>query len=290
MKMKGWLLLIAVVAVGVLLAGSSRAFGSLVEQQLYVPLSPRVLEVMTQTPSSFPHTWTRMGRYYTTWDLDSAGSRWRGELTYNDIQLDSSDITYWTGGLAYQRPYDTWGWGFVVPEQYWGDFDDDDSEWMIYEGIMPYGYYQVNRRFRIGVLGEVDYLFSDGIEFDEEFSYGFGGFGSYRIDLGSKVTIMPKAIVTYYNPGQDGRDNSIIFSLGGRLRYSLLANLNLDLYAFYTTDTENDDLLDDTYVDLGALLNFRVSDKIEFSGGYETTQEFDDYERNAFKVGLTYNF
>ncbi len=286
--MKVLIYLVGIVVAGALLAVPGQAS---VADQLDVdvlqslPTVRLSTDLISRTPLSFPHTVTRTVRDYATSDWD--GFRWRGRLVYNDFEFGYLDNNLWTAAGGYQRPMGNWGWGFFVPEEFW---DPEYGESILYEGFVPYGYYNINDRLRFGGFAEFDYPFSDCDDIvQKEFSYGFGLFASYRIPLWPTVTMTPRSVITRYTTGQEDWDDSLIFSLGTDLRFSFADKWSWDAKIYYTTDTEND-TIDDSFWELGTSLNYRFTDKIGLSAGFDTIEDFESFELKRFYMDARLSF
>ena len=282
MRMRGLVLVLALATVFVLGVSGAHAF---VPVQLQTQIQYSADDVLGRTPQAFQYTVNRAIRDYAAPRLD-ARLPWTIKLAYNSDDYFGTDDATWTGLLAYEQPVNQWGWGFQAPEQY-TDRSGYDSLW--YEGVTGYAYYDLDTYGRIGGFGHFNYAWSNVTGLEDEFSYGAGLFGSYRINFSEAAWITPTLTFTYYSPGQTNWDDSTIFSVGTRLDYAASANLGLWAKLFYNADTSND-AIDDSYLDWRIGLNYLATDRITIGGGVGTTESFEDFDRTTFEMSVRMTF
>jgi len=280
MKERTVLSLVAVTAVLVLVAAPAQAFVQQTQTQIALVNSD---DLLSRTPLAFQYT---VNRYVRDYAADLRGGYtlpWRVDLTYNKYEFLGQDSPTWTGLVQYKRPVDAWGWGVQVPEQYWSE--DEFEDWL-FEGITPFAYYDVNG-LRVGGFGHFNYAFTD-TEGGDEFSYGLGGFGSYKLNLTDKAWLTPTFVYTHYSPGQDSWDDSNILTLGTRIDYGLSDTLGLYGKFFYTMDTSND-LIDDSFWEWEAGAHYQATESVEIGGSFGTTEGFASFEE-AWTFRLNFGF
>jgi len=271
MKARGLFLVAAVTAALVLHAAPSAAFVPQVQIQAQIA-EVQSDDIIAWTPLAYQYTVTRAVRDYAAPRLGTDFPL-RGELAYNNYEFGANSGEAWTALGAYERPVNAWGWGVQVPEEYWTPDEFDD--WL-FEGVTPYAYYNVNEVARVGAFGHLNYVFSD-VEGAEELSWGIGAFGSYMFKPTEGFTITPTAVYTHYAAGQDNWDDSDIFTLGAKLKFSLTTKLDLRGSFFYTADATND-AVDDSFWEWELGVNYLATDKIKLLAGFGTIEGYDDFE------------
>ena len=280
MTMRKVLWLIAATAVLVLVAAPSQAFVQQVQIEAQIA-QVNADDLLSRTPLAFQYTVNRYVRDYAA--VRGDGLPWRVDLAYNNYDFLGNDGRAWTGLLAYNRPVNAWGWGVQVPEQYWSE--DEFEDWL-FEGVTPFAYYDVNG-LRVGGFGHFNYAFTD-TEGADEFSYGLGGFGSYKLNLTDKAWLTPTFVYTHYSPGQDSWDDSDIFTLGTSIDYRLSDTLGLYGKFFYTMDTSND-LIDDSFWEWQVGAHYQAAESVEIGGSFGTTEGFASFEE-AWTFRLNFGF
>jgi hypothetical protein len=262
-------LAVAVAAVLVLQAGPAPAFVPMAQIQAAL----NGWDLIGRTPYAYQYTVSNAVRDYAAVNLDPA-LPWRGELAFRNFKFRGDDSgDNWTAVAAYDRPVNTWGWGVVVPEEYWSLDEIDD---FLFEGVVPYVYYAATPQARVGVFGHVNKAFTD-YDPGDEVSWGVGAFASYSYKATQALNVTPTVVYTHYSTGQDGWDDSDIFNLGVKLDYMVGAKGNLSAGFSYTTDTTND-LVDGTFWDVSVGGGYMVSDKVKLGAAFTTTQGFDDFD------------
>ena len=176
MRTRGLVLMAVVGAVLLLHVAPGEAFVPQVQIEAQI-VQVSQDDLFGRTPLAFQYTAARAVIDYAAVKVP-VQLPWQFELAYHDYKFLGGDDTAWTAVGAYETAVDTtWGWGVLVPEQYW---DPDGYGCLWYEGITGYGYYNVNDQLRLGGFGHVNYAWSDVPGIDDELSYGVGAFGSSR--------------------------------------------------------------------------------------------------------------
>jgi hypothetical protein len=281
MRMRTAIVLVAAAA-ATLMATGAAAF-ELVELQTQIQLDS--WDVYGGTPQAYQYTVHRAIRDYAALRL-GAGLPYQIELAYNDDKIGGSSDETWTGLLNYERPVDGWGWGLQVPEQY-ADRSGYGSLW--YEGVSAYGYYNLDTDARVGGYANVNYAWSDVLGIDDKVSWAVGAFGSYPLKVSDAVQITPAAVFTHYATGQDGFQDSDIFSLGGGVDYAVTPGVTLQAKLFYNTDRTND-LVDDTYWDWEIGVSYKPADTWEIRASAGTTESFSQFDRTTFRISAGFQF
>ena len=286
MRTRGLVLIAAVAAALLLHAAPVEAFVSQVciEAQI-VQVSAD--DLFGRTPLAFQYTASRAIIDYAAVDI-GVTLPWKLQLAYHDYKFLGSEDNAWTAVAAYEAPADDrdWGWGVLAPEQYW-DPDGYDSLW--YEGVTGYGYYNVNEQLRLGGFGHLNYAWTDVPGISNELSYGLGAFGSYKLNLSDDAWVAPTLTFMHYGAGQDGWDDSNIFSMGGKLCLTFASNLALEADAFYFIDTTND-LVDDSFLKWDIGLRYAAGDRLNIGGGIGTTENFEDFDRTTIRFDVRLAF
>jgi len=283
MRLRKVLWLITVTAVLVLVAAPARAFVPQVQIEAQI-VQLNADNLLSRTPLAFQYTVARYVRDYAADTRDSTFP-WRGELAYNNYEFLGESGHAWTALVQYRQPVNAWGWGVQVPEQYWST--DEFEDWL-FEGVVPYAYYDVND-LRIGGFGHLNYALTD-FSGGEEFSYGLGVFGSYKLSLADSWWLTPTAVYMHYSPGQDTWDDSNVLTLGARVDYGLSGTLGLYGKFFYTMDTSND-AIDDSFWEWQVGAQYQATDNIEIGGSIGTTEGYDSFdEARTYRFNVGFRF
>ena len=245
------------------------------------PTSPA--DVLGKTATAFPYSLARVVR-----DMigQLPGRRWEFNVAYEEIEyLDiTGDSWLFVGG--HERTYSPWGWGFLVPAQRWR-LDGFDDYWQI--GVIPYAFVSIGDIIRVGGFGEVDTTISDIEGLDDGTSWAAGAFVSAPIPLGSVITVTPVGIYEHYWTGQEAFSDSDLFTVGSKLDFALGNKIIVGLFGFYTIENENDEI-DDSYWEYGAMLTYFVKETWGFSFGYQGIEDAEDLEYDKYFLGAHLNF
>ncbi len=220
------------------------------------------------------------------------GQRVRFGLGYEDLEVGTLDGTSWSFVGAFERTQSPWGWGVLLPGQnvslegVLGTVGVDEEFWQ--GGVMPYVFSTLGGRGRAGGFVELDFTSSDLAGIGDVTSYAAGAFCSAQFEVGENVTIAPAGFYEHYWTGQDGQDDSDIFTLGPQVEVSL-GGFDLSVYGFFTLDTTND-ALDGTFWEYGATVTFTIAEGWGITIGYEGTAGADEFDSNKVTVDAQWDF
>ena len=253
-------------AVLVVLTGPAGAFVPQVSLNLQIA-EVNAEEVFGQTPMAFQYRVADSLRYGVT---STGRLPWTFVLRYDDFSIGDEDGDAWTAVVGYRQSYDDFIWGIKMVEEYWDPFGFDN---VLYEGVAPYFSY---RKDALTVGGYVvgAYAFSDEPAIQEEFSYGIGGAGAYKLVVNNKLTVIPRLGFQYYDSGQEGWEESFSITADVGLKFDLSEKWTLGATFDYTMETA-DDVMDANWYGLGLKISTTFNEKVGGFAGIKTTQGFD---------------
>jgi len=281
--------------VAVLALGStpSMAFVPTVSQQVQIGLDYQAMEWFGQTPVAYQYKAANSLRYAVT---GKGLYPWGFGLSYDNFDSAGQDGKAWTAVVGYrsqrnafEEALDNLAWGIKVIEEYW---DSDDFDSVLYEGVAPYVSYKYED-WTFGGYVLAGYTFSDEPQVGEEFFYGIGVAGAYRLQIADAWRLVPRLGVQYYDSGQNGWEESLSITADIGVKFDVSEKVTLGAFVDYTVETA--DMVDDSWYGFGLKISGQLSDNIRGYAGVKTTRGFDgpgnaDFDDITVRAGLHLQF
>jgi hypothetical protein len=247
-------------------------------------LTVRVQNLFGKTPAAFQYTVLRAMRGIVV--QPAPGKRAQLGVSYQDFDFASLNDNLWTIRAAYEQTQSPWGWGLLAPLQVWDLSDLGD---LLQLGLAPHAFAYVGDIVRLDGFFELDRSNSDVDGIEDATSYGVGGSASARFEVTQGVTICPVGMHEHYWTGQDGQDDSNVFSAGATAQVAAGGSFSFDLHGFFTLDTTNDEL-DGSYWEYGASVTVTVAKGWGITVGYEGIAGAEGFDSNTFSVDAQVDF
>lgn len=219
-----------------------------------------------------------------------------GTFRYENIDFDNledGDGDIYGTNLGFDWTMDNVTVGMMVPYDYLAlDFANGNRV-----GTVLYGRYdyQLTDTLTLGGSANFNYMYTDmNTAFGDDSINMYGGGAGLSLTYDADTFVPTLGFAYQYSKDDSDLDDDeqhlikLGFNLGTRLGEK--AVVNIFTVWNYDATSYNIDTVDDNYFDIGAEVNWNLTDAWGFNIGYKKVADLDDYDSNQFYLGSIWKF